>query len=249
MTKNQFIVPVIIFSIALILATMFIGGTFYKVKSLGDSISVTGSAQKNITSDVVKWQANFSRTVSSSALKQGNAEIKNDLTVVLKFMKDNGVNEEDITVFPVSINPIYEQSEGKYYYGGGGNISGYSLSQNIRVESEEVQRITDLANNTGSLIDQGVLFSSQPLEYYYSKIADLKVEMLAEATEDAKARAEKIAESAGSMLGSIRSASMGVMQITPVNSTDISDYGYYDTSSIEKQINAIVKASFALRQI
>jgi hypothetical protein len=247
MFKNQFTIPVAIFSLAVIIATVIVGGTFYKVKSLNDLISVTGSAQKSITSDVVKWQANFSRTVGASALRQGSAEIKSDLNAVLKFMKDSGVKEKDITVFPVAINPIYEQAEGKYYYGGGGNISGYNLSQNIKVESDEVQKITELANNTGSLVDQGILFSSQPLEYYYSKVADLKVEMLAEATKDARARADKIAESAGSKLGSIRSASMGVMQITPVNSTDISDYGYYDTSSVEKQINAIVRASFSLK--
>jgi hypothetical protein len=60
-------------------------------------------------------------------------------------------------------------------------------------------------------------------------------------------RAGKIVESAGSNLGKLRSASMGVMQITPVNSTDVSDYGYYDTTSIEKQITAIVRASFAVQ--
>jgi hypothetical protein len=247
MFKNQFVAPVALFSAAVIAATAIVGGTFYKVKSLSDLISVTGSAQKSITSDVVKWQASFSRNVGANALKQGNDQIKNDLGAVLKFLKDNGVEEKNITVFPVSINPTYEQSEGKYYYGGGGVVVGYNLVQNIRVESEDVQKITDLANDTGPLIDQGVLFSSQPLEYYYSKVADLKVEMLAEATKDARARAEKIAESAGSSLGGIRAASMGVMQITPVNSTEISDYGYYDTSSIEKQINAIVKASFSLK--
>ena len=247
MFKNQFVFPIAIFSVAIIAATVIVGGTFYKVKSLSDLISVTGSAQKSITSDVVKWQASFSRNVGADALKQGNTQIKGDLEAVRKFLKDNGVEEKDTTIFPVSINPVYEQTEGKYYYGGGGVISGYNLIQNIRVESNEVQKITELANNTGPLIDQGVLFSSQPLEYYYSKVAELKVEMLSEATKDARARAEKIAESAGSKLGSIRAASMGVMQITPVNSTEISDYGYYDTSSIEKQINAIVKASFSLK--
>ncbi|MFA5052950.1 MAG: SIMPL domain-containing protein [Parcubacteria group bacterium] len=247
MPKNNFIIPVAIFSAAIIVGTLIIGGTFYKVKSLSDLISVTGSAQKNITSDVVKWQASFSRNTGADGLRQGNTQIKSDLDAVLKFLKDNGVEDKDITVFPVSINPVYEQMEGKYYYGGGGVISGYNLSQNIKVESNKVQEITDLANNTGPIVDQGILFSSQPLEYYYSKIADLKVEMLAEATKDARARAEKIAESAGSRLGDIRAASMGVMQITPPNSTEISDYGYYDTTSIEKQINAIVRASFSLR--
>lgn len=246
--KNRLVLASIVFGIAIVASSIIVANNFYKIKALSDVISVTGSAQKIITSDVVKWKASFSRNVGAGELKPGSGQIKKDLEIVLKFLKESGVDEKEITVFPVSINPNYEQSDGKYYYGGaGGKIIGYGFYQNVQIESKDVEKITNLANNTGSLINQGVVFSSQPLEYYYGKLAELKVEMLAEATVDARARAEKIAESAKSQLGQIKSASMGVMQITPVNSTEVSDYGYYDTTSVEKQINAVVRAAFMLK--
>jgi hypothetical protein len=114
------------------------------------------------------------------------------------------------------------------------------------VQSSDVEGVTKVAQGSGEIINQGVIFSSQPLQYFYSKLSELKLDMLAQATQDAQSRASRIATSAGSKLGSLRSADMGVFQITPVNSTDLSDYGEYDTTSIQKQITAVVHATFSV---
>jgi uncharacterized protein len=84
-----------------------------------------------------------------------------------------------------------------------------------------------------------------PPMYFYTKIADLKIDMLALATKDARNRAGKIAENAGSKLGELKSAKMGVFQITPINSNEVSDYGINDTSSIEKEIMSVVNCVFS----
>jgi hypothetical protein len=83
------------------------------------------------------------------------------------------------------------------------------------------------------LIQEGVVVESSAPTYIYTKLADLKIEMLAEATKDATARARQIAENSGARLGAIREARMGVMQINPVHSTAVSDSGNNDTSSLE----------------
>ena len=113
---------------------------------------------------------------------------------------------------------------------------------------------TFIASNTvsyvktlsSSLIDQGVVFSSQRLQYFYTRLASLRVQLLAAATKDAQARARKIAGSTGARLGQLMTASSGVIQVTPLNSTQISNQGSYDTSTIQKQVTAVVRASFAL---
>ena len=122
-----------------------------------------------------------------------------------------------------------------------------TLTQNITITSNDINKTTNTAQNSGILINQGIVFSSQPVEYYYSKLAELRVEMLGLATNDAKLRAQKIAEQAGTKIGDLKSASMGVFQITAPYSTEVSDYGMYDTSTIDKQITAIVKASFEIK--
>ena len=72
--------------------------------------------------------------------------------------------------------------------------------------------------------------------------------MLAEATSNAKKRAEQMAVSTGNKIGVMRSAKMGVFQITPVNSFDVSDYGLNDTTSLEKKVNAVVNVEFAISE-
>jgi len=228
---------------ALIIAVSVWAYSFFAVKSLSNVISVTGSAEKNITSDMVKWTSGFSRNVGLSGTKEGYAMMNKDLISVSEYFKAQGVTEKEFTAKPVMMNPVYESND-KY----GSKMTGYILQQFIEIQSENVSSITKLAQDAPvKLSELDILFSSQGLEYYYSKFADLKVEMLAEATKNAKARAEKIAESTGSKIGFLQSANMGVFQVTPVNSVDVSDYGYFDTSSIEKKVTSVVRASFSLK--
>lgn len=127
-----------------------------------------------------------------------------------------------------------------------GRITGYTCTQTFEVRSARVKEIADLANKAPELIKEGINLNSWAPEYLYTKLADLRIEMLGEATADAKVRAERIAESAGNDIGALRSARMGVFQVTARNSTDVSDYGYYDTSSLDKDITSVVTLSFAV---
>jgi hypothetical protein len=237
--RNLFTIPATILAVALLVSTAIAAESLYATKSSENSISVTGSAQKIITSDVAKWHISLSRDVGLDALKDGNTQIGGDLAALKSYLKKGGMDGSGITISAVTVTT-------QYNYQNGQTPSGYQLSQDVTVESNDVNKITTLAQKSSSLLGQGALVSTTSLEYYYSKLADLKVDMLAAATADAQARAKKIAESAGSHLGKLRSASMGVLQITPVNSTDVSDYGTYDTTSIQKQITAVVRGEFGV---
>ena len=125
-------------------------------------------------------------------------------------------------------------------------ITGYSLGQQIEVRSTDVQKIAAISREATELINQGILIESSAPKYYYTKIGDLKIEMLGEAAKDAKERAERIASSTGNSIGSVKSAKMGVLQITAADSTDVSDYGVFDTTTIEKDMTAVVNVSFAV---
>lgn len=229
-----------VIGLSLIICAVFISGKVYQIKTSGDIVSVTGSAQRIITSDTVKWISSFSRTVDVNGLQSGYEAMKSDLAKIKDYLFRNGVDEKQIAVSTITVITNYENFNT-------GKIIGYTLSQIITVTSHEVDKITVVAGNSGELINAGILFNSEPLQYYYSKLSDLKLEMIGEAMKNAESRAQVIAKNANAKVGKIKSVSQGVFQITPVNSADISDYGYYDTSSIQKEITAIVKASFSIR--
>lgn len=233
-----------IIGVALVAVACIVAYAIYEVRALDNVISVSGYSQKIITSDVAKWNSTISRQADIKGLAEAYRLMKSDLEKVSAFIKSNDIADTAITVGVIDVQTNYNYGN---YGGKSGEITGYNLTQNIQVQMNDVEKITKVAQKSGELIDQGITFSSRPLEYYYSKLSDVKLEMLAMATEDAKSRAGRIAESSGAKVGKIKSASQGVFQITPVNSTDVSDYGSYDTSSVEKQITSVVRASFVMQ--
>lgn len=237
----------LLIALGLVVATAIAAGAAYKMKSLGNTIAVTGSAERTITSDIVKWTGRISKNVGADGLKDGNAEVKKLLGDALALLKVAGVKDEEITVRPVNVYAVYGTDEGKPY-GTSSRIVGYTLDQTFLVESGDVKGVTRLAQDVADkLLDAGIVFTTDSLEYYYTKLAALKLDMLSEATKNAKDRAERIVSSTGGTLGPVSSAGMGVFQVTSVNSTEISDYGAYDTSSIDKKVTAVARAEFLLR--
>lgn len=237
--SNKIIYFAIILGICLIISASIGSFTFYKVRSPEDTLSVTGSVREKVTSDLAKWTANFSRTVSTENLKAGYQMMKNDQRLVLNFFEDNGFTEEDITISPIFMEQLYMYDPNAPKE----NV----LKQIVEIQSTDVDKITYMAKNNQELIDQGVIFAIQSLEYYYSKLPELRIELIPAAINDAKLRAQKIAEGSGKTIGVIKSATLGVVQVLPVNSTEVSDWGTYDTSTIEKEVMIPVTVIFTLK--
>jgi hypothetical protein len=122
---------------------------------------------------------------------------------------------------------------------------GYRLMQSVRVESPDVDRLAQL--DTTPLVEQGVLFTTEPPQFLYTKVAEEKIEMLADATKDARARAEQIATQGSRNIANLHDAEMGVFQITALHVNDTSSSGENDTSSLDKTITAVVTATFLLK--
>jgi hypothetical protein len=236
--KNKLVYASLILGVSIIIGTIIVAQTFLSVKKLNDTLAVTGSAKERVTSDSVKWRSSFTRNALQADIKSGYGQMKKDEAAIIKFMKSNGIKSEDMIFSPVIMNEVYKQDQNA--------PKEYNLQQTVEVNSTDVQPITTLAKSIQPLVDQGVIFSTQGLEYYTSQLPELRVSMLDAAIKDAKARAEKIAESSGRKVGAIQSASMGIVQVMPVNSVDVSDYGSYDTSSIEKDVMVTVKTTFRL---
>jgi hypothetical protein len=229
-----------IIGIAIVIGTIIGSVTFYQVKSLDNTLSVTGSAKEKVTADTVKWTASFSRIVSVLDIKSGYTQMANDQAIVEKFLKDAKIDDTAVTISPVTMSEIYNNNDN-------GAPKQYTLNQMVQVQSSDVQGITALAKNVSPIIDKGVIFSNQSPEYYYSKLPEARVNLLSDAIKDAQNRASKIASSTGKKVGSLKSASMGVVQVLQENSNDTADYGTYDTSTIDKEVMVVVKAEFVLQ--
>jgi len=209
------------------------------------AINVTGSARKNVRSDLVVWHANFS--VDAPTLLEAQQQLHADLAKVTAFLGARGLAE--FTAQPVQIREITAKRRNE----ANDDESvvtvrvGYRLTQWIEVRSADVERLPRMAGETGELLQQGVAFVSADMQFIYTKAGDAKIEMMAEATKDARTRAEQIAAQGGGVIRELRAAKMGVVQINPLYSSSTSWEGNNDTSSVEKTITATIAATFTLK--
>ncbi len=240
--KQKLILLPAIMGTCLIISAAIWSMSYYN-KDSSNSLSVTGSASREVVSDNAKFSGDFSRIVKISALKSGYDQMSEDLKIVKTFLKEQGIEDKNVIISAVFMNENYNYNNNNNYQ----TEKEYTLRQQVEVSSSDINKITSLAQQTQNLINKGVIFSTNPVEYYYTKLPELRVLLLSDAIKDAKARAEKMAEATGKKVGDLKSAASGVVQVLPQNSLEVSDYGTYDTSKINKNVMVTVRAAFGLK--
>lgn len=240
-SRASWVLVSLILALGLVISSVIVTDGLVRIKS-NNTITVTGSAKKQIKSDLVVWTGTYS--VTSAQLSDAYAQLKKSQEKVKTYLMAKGISEKDMIFSSINTVPNHAMLPNGQYTN---QIESYTLSQDVEVRSGDVDKITQLSREATELINQGVSFQSNQPQYFYTKLADLKVKMLSLATKDAMIRAQQIAENAGSRAGALRAARMGVFQITPLYSNEISDYGINDTSSLEKEITAVVTCTFEIR--
>jgi hypothetical protein len=231
----------VVLAIGLVLAAGTFGWFFSGARKSDEAITVTGSAKKRIRSDLVVWTAAV--TYQSDRISDAYRSLTESVPRIKQYLVSKGVPEDRITVSSITTTVLKRVDANSVETS---EITGYSLRQQLEVRSSDVDKIAQIAREATELIDQGILIESNAPQFFYTQLGDLKIEMLGDAAKDAKTRAERVAASTGSTIGSVRAAKMGVLQITAADSTEVSDQGISDTSSIEKDITAVVNISFGV---
>lgn len=239
--KFKHIIPVSILAGSIVLSVIIFSMVWKSTRNADQTITVTGSAKKSIISDLGIQRGTLQ--ASSGDRKTAYQIVQQGMPVVLEYLADKGFVKAQIEVFSINGYPVFEVAPN-------GNqtqkVIGYVYSQRFEIKSNDVKKIKELSLSLSSLVERGLDISVDAPEYLYTKLDDLKIAVQAAASKNAMERAEKIAEATGRSLGTLRNARMGVIQITPLNSSLISDYGMNDATSIEKVITAVVSASFEI---
>jgi hypothetical protein len=218
-------------------AHMF-AGTIHDARHARDTLTITGSARKPITSNLVRW----SLTVSGAASTPQAAArtMRRDVTAVEGFLRGGGIPASAIAESVVQSETIVTRISKKK------TRTTYRVSQGLGVSTTKIDVVEGVSTRLADLIERGIDVSAEPLEYISTDLAQAKLDALQAATEEAHHRADILVQGLGGKLGAMRSSSLGVYQITPRDSTDVSDYGINDTSSRDKDVTAVVTATFAV---
>lgn len=233
----------IIFGISIIIAAYLLGNAFMNRNKADGTVSVTGLGKADFTSDLIVWEGSFSR--ESFDLQKAYHDLEQDKKIISEYLIKKGITQEELVFNAVNSrknNRTKYSSQGQYI---GEEFLGYILTQSLQIESNDIEKVEQISREITELLNKGIEFYSQPPRYYYTKLADLKIEMISKATENAHIRAKKISENSGSKLGDLISAKMGIFQITAQNSNeDYSWGGTYNTASKEKTASITMKLNY-----
>jgi hypothetical protein len=221
-------------AIAFVIGSIFIGHGI-RDKNRNDVISVTGSAKKRIVSDYVVWD--LAVTSEQASANAAAHELAGWTNKIRSFLTREGVKDGELSVQPISTETVSRR----------GRVTSFRLTRSFEVRSPRVQDVTEVADRSSQLLGEGIPLQAGAPNYVYTKLPTLRPELLAQATRDARSRARVIVDATGSHLGKLRRVSVGVFQITSPNSTEVEDYGVYDTSTLEKDVTAVVNVTFALK--
>ncbi|HEY4330280.1 MAG TPA: SIMPL domain-containing protein [Phycisphaerae bacterium] len=245
----------IFFALANVICVAILAWTYIHVKLEPKTLEVKGSAKKAIQSDLITWSGTM--VTRDHDLIKAYDKLKSDSDRVATFVKGKGIPDSEITFSSIQTTKIMAkdvipqigkpgQPDPPPLVVDSNRVELYVLTQYVSVESHDMKTVPELSRSITSLIKDDVEIDSGSPNYLYTKLSELKIDMLADATKDATTRATQIVSNANGKLGRLVEAKMGVMQINPKGSSATSSEGNNDTSSFEKEITAIVTARYEL---
>jgi hypothetical protein len=233
-----------------VLAAQYLGNGIRYKNQAESTIEVTGLGNKDFDSDLIIWNGSFSKNAFD--IKDAYASLSEDRKTIERYFSEKGIKPSEIVFQSVDIQPEYE-----YTYDERGRshseFKGYKLTQGIKIEAtssasdDRLSLVENISRDVTELINEGIeLYSGSP-QYYYTKLEDLKIEMMAAATANGKERAQQIADNSGGSLGDLKEARMGVFQIVGRNANEEYSWGgTLNTSSRQKTAQITVKLKFLI---
>jgi hypothetical protein len=227
-------------AVAAVVIGQIFAGTIHDAKHTTDTISITASARKPISSNLVQWTLSVDGNASTPV--EAARRSRRASAAVVAFLRSAGIKASAISPEVVQSNEIVTRVNKRL------TRTTYVVSQNFDVATADIDTVQTAAARVGTLLEQGIQVSAQPLAFVSTDLEEAKLEALSAATAEARRRADILVKGLGGKLGRMRASSLGVYQITPRNSTQVSDYGISDTSSRLKDVTAVVSATFAVKQ-
>lgn len=230
---------VLILALSITLAGFFPGYYYYKAKRGLNSVVVKGLAEKEVRADLAIWDMKY--VVTGNDVLKLQQEISRQTEIILAFLAQNGFQNEEITVGRLETNDLMANP----YSSRNENNIRFILTQSVTIKSENVDLVASVLNKSGDLVAKGIIFNSEygsPVSYLFTKLNDIKPEMLAKATKNAKDAALQFAANSSSKVGKIRYANQGVFSILPREDTISSS----ETQQINKKVRVVSTVEYWL---
>lgn len=249
MEKNtQNMCTAVLLCVTVVLCTCLFCSAMFRYKRVlkGNGITATGSASLDFESDLIVWRGRFG--VNADSLEGAYKKLRFGSELVKQYLEGEEIRDDEMLFGSVEIErrttPVYDEFGNLTEY----REAGYHLTQNFLVSSEELDKVAAVSRNISELIASGVELESDSPQYYCTRLDEIKMELVEEASANARERIERMAGQAGARMGKLATASLGVFQITALHSGtgDYGATGTLDTTSRYKTAMITVKLNYGI---
>jgi hypothetical protein len=200
-------------------------------------VTVKGLAETFVSADLAVWPLRV--TATGNDLGQVQGEIDEDVATITSFLTEQGIAADAIQPQRVEVTDLLAQA----YRPEGIGESRFILAQTVIVRTEQVDRVAALNQQTGELVRRGVvLVDSGGPTYLFTRLNEIKPEMLAEATRNARAAAEQFAADSGSEINGIRRAYQGLFEILARDPAP----GLFEPGQLDKKVRVVSTIEYRL---
>lgn len=230
---------IFILSIGIALGGFFPGYYYYKTHIDNNTVTVKGLAEMDVVADLAIWKLKF--VVTGNDIKLAQQEITTQATTIKVFLEKQGFKADEISIGRIETNDLMANP----YRNQDANTSRFILTQSIIIKSANVLLVEQTIPQTDKLIAQGIVFDNNDgysVSYIFTKLNDIKPQMIQEATHNAKKAAAEFAHNSGSKVGRIRRANQGIFSILPREQAD----GNYEQQQINKTVRVVSTVEYWL---
>lgn len=230
-------VPAALVCLGLLGGGWFVGHGFEAGRSTPRTVTVKGLAESLVRADLAIWPLRF--TATGNDLGAVQAEIDQDVEAIRSFLTESGLPPEAIEPQRVEVTDLLAQA----WRPEGVGDNRFIIAQTVLVRTDQVDLVVALNQQTGELVRRGiVLTEAGGPTYLFTRLNEIKPEMLAEATRNARAAAQQFALDADSDIGGIRSASQGIFQILPRDEAP----GIMEAGQVDKKVRVVSTIEYVL---
>ena len=230
----------VIFFVVFIIAISLYVGHFLTNYKLTSFVKVKGSAERFVIADKVYWNIAFVNTGNNIELLQ--EKNSKDIEITKQFLLDNDFTENEFKLGIINLNDLEARE-----YKDPNQKNRYILNQSMLIETSNIDKVEKIVSKMNYLIQKGISIKNSYGEnmpvYVFSGLNDIKGEMIAEATTNARKSAEQFAKDSKSKIFKIKTADQGVFTILPKNSSVYVS----ESSSKEKQIRVVSTIEYWLK--
>lgn len=209
---NAFIVGLLI-ALGLCALGYLLGNAAIQVKEYERTVTAKGLSEREYPADIVIWPLQF--TAASNNLEDLYNSIDASFIKIKAFLEKNGVNASEISLSA----PAITDKSAQQYSASGNYEFRYTALQTVTVYSHNVDAIRSVKSSLSELGKQGIAFTGgnydSQTDYLFTRLNEIKPEMIEEATKKAREVAAKFAADSQSTLGKIKRASQGQFSIQP----------------------------------